>query len=1759
MKRLKHRAAALAVSAWNFKACEQARLRVLGQRAVLRWRRATCKKCFYFWQDQVKIVDDKNEVIVNVPVRLADTATRSAEKHAAPGAVFEMVLDIDFSEIEGKHDDFKNKLMMDLIHSIGCQPSKIEVLQLNPGSIVATILLKSNAFADGKSPNEAIAEMLMQMNDPQSPLMCGQLTSKTKGIKMQDVESIVTDAKIRDQKAAEQMSSLKEHIDAERQALNSKVGALKNELQETKRALALDESGLGRELEQLMQDKHVLLQEKQAWELKEKLLGAETQARASEVSDLKAKLSQLETELQKVITQAAEINNLQKQLAEAANMKATEAALTDKKIRYLDQKLMDAQEKVASSEIRIAAELEVINHEIQELKTRLAAPQREMQAVALKDSEMHGLKVKIADLEKKLTETQRIHALETQEMINGFDFEKLDLHGEVRRLQSELEHTKVALTLDASGLRREIENVLQEKKALLTEKDSMAVKDAEMLKIRNDNDRLKMELQTISRDRDTQTHEMKGTIAEAQKKFADLKHKMNCDAASKEAETHELKTTVANLQKNIKLRDYEAEQLQSSVAKLSKELAEQSANAGKILEQATVARDEEIQRLQAHLFDQQRQFADEKEKEIAKAESFNERERHLTIELEFEKQRALKEELARQEYAQLNNGLAHDVIGLEERASKLEQIAENMSKWLNESNYTGLHLIFSLWSTQTNKNMKKRLRACNLISAMEIKALVSDPEVTRMWQPVSFARDDCQALTGNLQTARMWQQTTSYKTADGQTPAIPPLEMSGRGGARFKAHMFNTWKLSCTLLLINRRIQTRRHSTHSRLLRRNTFRILWRYNVNSKKTNSIACRIVLNNLRRILRGVLASWHRLARLSRHRSIAIDSLRANDLCFSGYVLDLWLCVVSMRKGHRRRRGKEQKEKEEAERAWAMQLETERQKVSLLRQDSLVQVEHSQVTQASYDKRLDLLEEQLDKLTSERDEALLRCAYLEAAFDAAVVETQEKEDRIADLDLTVDAAIEKELESSSKIADLASTLDATLEDARIREDRLIDKNAELKRKVESLQRDLASKEKEILDRESDYGKRIAPLTASLDNALEECRLKEIASKSMINSLSRELDAERTALAAQTEALGNALKELDAQTARTMELSTSVQESTASLAEARNKGTELSQEVAVMAAANKDLKRDLESLQRDLASKEKEILDRDRQEFAVMAAANKDLKRDLEQQRISMQSELSQATLAIARLREERDTAAQREQHVSMHRHVGTSGEMQTQPASNLPAFARAARMMIEHARSADEQLLSAHGADSDDEQASASSKLVQSPEASKLDEEKKEAMAAAEERQVPRPNTGAKKEQEQLSASMELRSQLPTFSQPLTSLPTFASAAKMMAERARKVGVQPLQVSDSDDDSDDEPASASSKLVPASEASKLDDEEEEAKAAAETKKEQQFSASIKLQSQRPAVSRPLTSLPTFASAAKMLTERASTVGAQLPPVSDSDDEQASASSKLVPFERDNEAKASTRGAAAEAPDIQDTQPESRDDVRRRRRQESRQQGRASADFIAALLREAEREEEEEARRARDQKAEAGRRAISGVLASAKLDERKMAHEDVDRPASSPVGVGFAITRTPPFRVTDLVAGGAAARSGSIRVGDYILSVQGVDVTNKPFEEVKKLVLGPAGSDLTLKIDRRTEEGKHNIFSTTITRSAPASQDPEAHSRNRLSSVASLAPGTSLVNVNVVEPSPFPSRPPPHLSLPSRSPAPPPPKFDVSGSGNP
>jgi len=209
----------------------------------------------------------------------------------------------------------------------------------------------------------------------------------------------------------------------------------------------------------------------------------------------------------------------------------------------------------------------------------------------------------------------------------------------------------------------------------------------------------------------------------------------------------------------------------------------------------------------------------------------------------------------------------------------------------------------------------------------------------------------------------------------------------------------------------------------------------------------------------------------------------------------------------------------------------------------------------------------------------------------------------------------------------------------------------------------------------------------------------------------------------------------------------------------------------------------------------------------------------------------------------------------------------------------------------------------------------------------------------------------------------------------------------------------------------------------------------------------------------------------------------------------------------------------------EVNDSGRLSKEERRRRWQEEIRRNGRASASFISDLFGPPEK----------------------GVEVEPIED---------DAPA---VGVGIAITDKPPYRVTELVASGAAAISGSIQVGDYLLRVKDVDVTGLPFAEVKALILGPVGTTLQLKIDRRSKDGQHKILNATIVRSK-LSRDASAvlGPQNRLSRTnAPLRAPVNLIDVSVEEESPFPSRRPQPIRLPASaaSPSQPPPKFEVDG----
>ena len=70
--------------------------------------------------------------------------------------------------------------------------------------------------------------------------------------------------------------------------------------------------------------------------------------------------------------------------------------------------------------------------------------------------------------------------------------------------------------------------------------------------------------------------------------------------------------------------------------------------------------------------------------------------------------------------------------------------------------------------------------------------------------------------------------------------------------------------------------------------------------------------------------------------------------------------------------------------------------------------------------------------------------------------------------------------------------------------------------------------------------------------------------------------------------------------------------------------------------------------------------------------------------------------------------------------------------------------------------------------------------------------------------------------------------------------------------------------------------------------------------------------------------------------------------------------------------------------------------------------------------------------------------------------------------------VGVGIRLTDVPPHRVVELVAGGPAALAGGVRVGDLLVEVAGRDVSALPMSAIRRLIVGPSGSAVTMAFVR-------------------------------------------------------------------------------------
>ena len=83
--------------------------------------------------------------------------------------------------------------------------------------------------------------------------------------------------------------------------------------------------------------------------------------------------------------------------------------------------------------------------------------------------------------------------------------------------------------------------------------------------------------------------------------------------------------------------------------------------------------------------------------------------------------------------------------------------------------------------------------------------------------------------------------------------------------------------------------------------------------------------------------------------------------------------------------------------------------------------------------------------------------------------------------------------------------------------------------------------------------------------------------------------------------------------------------------------------------------------------------------------------------------------------------------------------------------------------------------------------------------------------------------------------------------------------------------------------------------------------------------------------------------------------------------------------------------------------------------------------------------------------------------------------------------VGVGIRLTDIPPHKVVEIVADGPADNTGIIQVGDLLLSVNREDVSAMHISNIRKLIVGPQGSSVSMEFQRA---GTNQIFTVTMQR---------------------------------------------------------------------
>ncbi|EKX41374.1 hypothetical protein GUITHDRAFT_142068 [Guillardia theta CCMP2712] len=116
----------------------------------------------------------------------------------------------------------------------------------------------------------------------------------------------------------------------------------------------------------------------------------------------------------------------------------------------------------------------------------------------------------------------------------------------------------------------------------------------------------------------------------------------------------------------------------------------------------------------------------------------------------------------------------------------------------------------------------------------------------------------------------------------------------------------------------------------------------------------------------------------------------------------------------------------------------------------------------------------------------------------------------------------------------------------------------------------------------------------------------------------------------------------------------------------------------------------------------------------------------------------------------------------------------------------------------------------------------------------------------------------------------------------------------------------------------------------------------------------------------------------------------------------------------------------------------------------------------------------------------------AAEGDEARSVVSDTSLTSAATNTSAGRMCGVGMRVTNSTPHRVVSFLPHGPVGRSGQVKVGDFLVAIDGESIVNKSIKEVRRMMTGVEGSEVEIKF-ASTKNGEQSTYSVTIVREQP------------------------------------------------------------------